>query len=169
MGRSSNTRGSCCALLSPSAQTNYALARLKFIVILTSTPTPVSCSASLSHPSTYLSHHPHLRTSSNVFWHSRLQLHGPRRTGRPYCFHLDHLWRLSCYHQYAARLFPNFEPLQFYDAATDPMELNVVLAFLVGTVLSSRPCCTLTPGSSSRAQPDTMAAVPSDGEGEALR
>ncbi|EST06578.1 Oxidoreductase FAD/NAD(P)-binding [Kalmanozyma brasiliensis GHG001] len=38
--------------------------------------------------------------------------------------------------KFAARLFPNFEPLQFYDAATDPMELNVVLAFLVGLVLS---------------------------------
>ncbi|CBQ68060.1 related to cytochrome-b5 reductase [Sporisorium reilianum SRZ2] len=36
----------------------------------------------------------------------------------------------------AARLLPSFEPLQIYDAATDPMELNVVLAFVVGAFLS---------------------------------
>lgn len=38
--------------------------------------------------------------------------------------------------KFAARLFPNFEPLQFYDAATNPMEVNVVLAFVVGLVFS---------------------------------
>ncbi|SOV01445.1 NADH-cytochrome b5 reductase 1 [Ustilago sp. UG-2017a] len=36
----------------------------------------------------------------------------------------------------AKHLFPDFEPLQFYDAATNPMEINVVLAFIVGLVLS---------------------------------
>lgn len=39
--------------------------------------------------------------------------------------------------KYAAKnLFPDFELLQFYDAATNPMELNVVVAFIVGLVCS---------------------------------
>lgn len=39
--------------------------------------------------------------------------------------------------KYAAKhLFPDFELLQFYDAATNPMEINVILAFIVGTVCS---------------------------------
>ncbi|ETS63890.1 hypothetical protein PaG_02214 [Moesziomyces aphidis] len=36
----------------------------------------------------------------------------------------------------AKYVFPDFEPLQFYDAATNPMEINVVVAFIVGLVLS---------------------------------
>ncbi|SPO20328.1 related to cytochrome-b5 reductase [Ustilago trichophora] len=39
--------------------------------------------------------------------------------------------------KYAAKnIFPDFELLQFYDAATNPMELNVVVAFIVGLVCS---------------------------------
>lgn len=39
--------------------------------------------------------------------------------------------------KYAAKnVFPDFEPLRFYDAATNPMEINVVVAFLVGLVCS---------------------------------
>ncbi|SPO21251.1 related to cytochrome-b5 reductase [Ustilago trichophora] len=39
--------------------------------------------------------------------------------------------------KYAAKnIFPDFELLQFYDAATNPMEINVVVAFIVGLVCS---------------------------------